>query len=119
MKGSARLPLPYLIVTLQLVTSLVVAAGFALADKSQESAAALLAGAVCVVPAGYFAWRSQRERLAGRLLGQGLMKSVLTLSLMALVFAAYQPAALGFFSAFVLIQAMYVIGPLLFGTTER
>lgn len=99
---------------LQLMTSLVVAAGFALVDNSQAFAA-LLAGAVVGVPAGYFAWRATVERSAGRLLVQGMMKTLLTLTLMALAFALWKPAPLGFFAAFVLMQAMYVVGPLLFG----
>lgn len=110
--------LPALIVVLQLMTSLVVAAGLSLIDNSQAWAA-LLAGAVCVPPAAYFAWRAQNERAPGRLLGQGLMKFVSTLTLMALAFALAQPEPLGFFSAFVLMQMMYVVGPMLFrGSAE-
>jgi F0F1-type ATP synthase assembly protein I len=109
-----RLRLPSLVVASQLMTSLVVAAGLMMIDATQAWAA-LLAGAVCVIPAGYFAWRAQNERAPGRLLGQGLMKLVLTLTLMALAFAWLQPAPLGFFTAFVLMQTMYVVAPALFG----
>lgn len=110
--------LPLIIVGLQTITSLVVAAGFALADNSQAMAA-LLAGAVCVVPAGYFAWRATAERSPGRLLGQGVMKFLLTLTSMALVFAMFQPAPLVFFGTFALMQAMYVAGPLAFASGRR
>lgn len=116
--GGAETPLPLLIVVLQSMTSLVVAAGLALVDNAQAWAA-LLAGVVCVAPGGYFAWRALAERSPGRLLGHGLAKSLVTVTLMALVFAVLQPRALGFFLAFVLMQAMYVIGPLAFGTRER
>lgn len=106
--------LPMLIVALQLMTSLVIAAALWPIDHEQAWAA-LLAGAVVVPPAGYFAWRAQNERAPGRLLGQGLMKFVLTLALMALAFVWMQPPPLGFFAALVLMQAMYVIGPAVFG----
>jgi F0F1-type ATP synthase assembly protein I len=68
-----------------------------------------------VVPGGYFAWRAVAERSPARLLGQGVMKFLLTITLMALVFAVFQPAPLGFFAALVLMQAMYVVGPVAFG----
>ncbi len=105
------MPLPYRIVLLQLATSFV-AAGALLLISPEQSLAALLAGIVCIAPGGYFAWRAQRERSPGRLLGQGALKFVLTLSLMALVFVLYKPPPLGFFATFVLIQAMYVVGSL-------
>lgn len=92
------------------MTSLVVAAALALVDNSQAMAA-LIAGAVCVIPGGYFAWRSTVERSAPRLLGQGVMKLLLTVTSMALAFAVIRPAPLGFFAAFGLMQAMYVVGP--------
>jgi F0F1-type ATP synthase assembly protein I len=95
------------------MTSLVVAAGLALVDNS-EALAALMAGVVCVIPGGYFAWRATVERSPARLLGQGVMKFLLTVTLMALAFAAFQPAPLGFFAAFVLMQTMYVLGPVVF-----
>jgi F0F1-type ATP synthase assembly protein I len=117
-KGSAEQSLPLVIVALQLATSLMVAAGLALVDPAQ-AIAALLAGAVTVLPAGYYAWRARHERSPGRLLGQGVMKLVLTLVLMALTFAVFEPAPLGFFAAFVLMQAMYVVGPLWFGWSAR
>lgn len=116
MKGGARVTekrLPLLIVALQTITSLVMAAGLALAENSQ-AVAALLAGAVCVVPGGYFAWRATMERSPARLLGQGVMKFLLTLTAMALVFAVLEPAPLAFFGTFVLMQAMYVVGPMVF-----
>jgi F0F1-type ATP synthase assembly protein I len=117
MKGGER-SLPLMIVALQLSSALVVATVLFLVDASQ-AIAALLAGAVVVLPNGYFAWRAGVERSPGRLLAHGMMRFVLVLSLMALVFAVFQPAPLGFFSAFVLMQAMYVAGPLLFERPAR
>lgn len=127
--GSMEKWLPAQIVILQSMTSLVVAAAMLLSDNSQaglgeasqaggDAVAALLAGAVCVVPGGYFAWRAQNERSPGRLLGQGVMKFLLTVTLMALVFAVMKPAPLGFFASFVAMQLVYVVGPLVFGSSR-
>lgn len=113
-KSFAEKPLPALIVILQVMTSLVVAAGFALVDNSQAQAA-VLAGMVYVLPGGYFAWRATVERSPGRLLGHGIMKTVVTVSLMAAALAMFRPAPLGFFVTMGLMQAMYVVGPMAFG----
>jgi hypothetical protein len=112
MKGAAD-HLPLTVVWLQLAGALFVATVlFVLVDSSQAFAA-LLAGAVVVVPNGYFAWRAGIERSPGRLLAHGVMRFVVTVALMSLSFVAFTPAPLGFFSAFVLMQVMYVAGPLL------
>jgi F0F1-type ATP synthase assembly protein I len=111
-QGNGRLPST--IVALQLATAVGVAAGLLLVDAAQ-AIAALLAGAVVVLPNAYFAWRAGSERSPGRLLAHGMMRFVLTVTLMAAAFAVFKPAPLGFFSAFVLMQAMYAAGPLLFG----
>jgi F0F1-type ATP synthase assembly protein I len=112
MKGTTD-HLPLTIVRLQLAGALSVAAVcFFFADASQAFAA-LLAGGVVVVPNGYFAWRVAVERSPGRLLAHGMMRFVLTVVLMALTFVVFRPAPLGFFSAFVLMQGMYIAGPLL------
>ncbi len=106
------MPLPYRIVTLQLITALGVAA-FLLSVNRFESLSALAAGLVCVVPNGYFAWATSTARSAPRLLGQGVAKFVLTVFFMAGTFALMKPAPLGFFSAFIAVQAMALVGPLL------
>lgn len=111
-RGCLALPVPYRTIALQLVTSLVAAAGFALFDTSQ-AIAALIAGAVCILPAGWFAWVVTNERSPYRLLAQGLLKFVATVVLMGLAFAWWRPAALGFFSVFALMQLMYVVAPLI------
>jgi F0F1-type ATP synthase assembly protein I len=116
-KGSEK-DLPLAIVLLQLTTSVVVATVMLLVDAWQ-AVSALLAGAAIVIPGGYFAWRARVEHSPGRLLAHGMMKFVSTVALMALSFAVLQAAPLGFFSAFVLMQAMYVIGPVLFGGSRR
>ena len=105
------MPLSYRIVTLQLCTAVLMAGALLLVSMGQ-AVAALLAGLVCVLPGGYYAWRVESERSPGRLLGQGVVKSILTLVLMALVFAFLKPALIGFFATFVLMQLMYIVGPL-------
>ena len=77
-----------------------------------QAEGALLAGVVCVVPTALFAHLSANTRHPARLLGQGVGKMVLTVVLMAIVFAAFRPQALGFFTALVVAQAAYVIAPL-------
>lgn len=118
MKGGAdRLPLA--IVGLQLVGALAVAAMLLLLVGTGQAFAALLAGAVVVVPNGYFAWRAGVERSPGRLLAHGVIRFLLTVFLMAAAFVLFAPEPLGFFSAFLLMQVMYVAGPLLVGRESR
>lgn len=111
MRGGCESRLPLFIVALQFMTSLVVAAGLLLVDNSQAFAA-LLAGVVYTAPGAYFAWRAVAERSPGRLLGQGMMKFLATLTSMALAFVTFRPAPLGFFVTLVVMQTMYVFGPL-------
>lgn len=80
---------------------------------AEDAAAALLAGVVCVLPTAVFAWFSTKNVRAARFVGLGVLKSVVTMALMAAVFVAAKPAPLGFFVALVALQLAYVIGPLL------
>ena len=79
----------------------------------EEAAAALLAGVVCVLPTAAFAWFSMQNVRAAQFVGLGVLKSVVTMALMAAVFVAAKPAPLGFFVALVVLQLAYVVGPLL------
>lgn len=106
------MPLPYRIVTLQLITVLGVAVVLLLSSRF-EALSALAAGLVCVVPNGYFAWAASTARSGPRLLGQGFAKLVLVMFFMAGTFALMKPAPLGFFSAFIAVQAMALVAPLL------
>ncbi len=112
--------LPLVIVALQAMTSLVVAAGLSLIENWHEGAepkAALLAGAVMVLPGAWFAWRATAERSPGRLLAHGAARLILTLTSMVLVFMVLEPEPLGFLLTLILMQAMYVVGPLAFAKT--
>lgn len=110
-KGKGLVPLSYRIVTLQASAAIVAAVGLLLVS-ADEASAALLAGAVGVIPSGYLAWRAQVERSPGRLLGQGMAKFGLTLVLMTLAFAWFKPPPFGFFATLVLMQLMYIVGAL-------
>ena len=92
------MPLPYRIVTLQLITALGVAALLLMVNLF-ESLSALAAGLVCIGPNGYFAWATNTTRSAPRLLGQSVAKFVVTVFFMAGIFVLMKPAPLGFFSA--------------------
>jgi ATP synthase protein I len=101
------MPLSYRIVTVQVITALVAAAGLSWWSKP-EAFGALAAGVACVVPNGYLAWRVTRERSASRLLGAGVAKFVGTIALMAAAFALVRPSPLGFFGTFVVLQIVHV-----------
>lgn len=105
------MPLSYRIVILQLVVTLV-AASFGLLWDTGQSLAAVLAGIVCVVPGGVFAWRASTENSPRALLLQGFAKFAVTIALMAMFIIWLRPAVLGFFGTFIVLQTMYVIGPL-------
>jgi len=103
MTASAR------IVLFQAVMALAISAGMALVSVEQ-SVAALVAGVVCVAPNAYFAWRASMERSPARLLAQAVARVVVTLALMAAAMAVLRPAPMGFFTAFVAMQLMYLVG---------
>lgn len=105
------MPLSYRIVTLQACAAIVAAVALLLLSV-EEATAALLAGAVGVIPGGYLAWRAQVERSPGRLLGQGMVKFVLTVVLMTVAFVWFKPPPFGFFATLVLMQIMYIVGAL-------
>ena len=105
------MPLSYRIVTLQACAAMIAAVCLLLLSV-EEATAALLAGAVGVIPGGYLAWRAQVERSPGRLLGQGMVKFVLTVVLMAVAFVWFKPPPFGFFATLVLMQIMYIVGAL-------
>ncbi|MEZ5558536.1 MAG: ATP synthase subunit I [Pseudomonadales bacterium] len=105
------MPLTYRIVILQLCVAVVASAGLMLMS-SRQAVAGLIAGAVCVIPNALFAWQTERQRSAGRLLALGVLRFALTLLLLGIAVAAWQPAALGFFGTLVLAQLMYVAGPM-------
>ena len=105
------MPLPYRIVTLQLLLCTVAAARFA----GLGCFASLLSTAgwrVLCGPRRDFRVADDRRAIAGQAAGQGVVKFALTLLLMAGCIVAFGPAVGWFFCTFVLLQSMYVVGPL-------
>ena len=102
------MPLSYRIVTLQVAAACIAALAL-LWWSASEAVAALTAGVVCVLPNGYFAWQANRERSATRLLAAGAMRFVGTVMLMVVAFATIEPAPLGFFGTFIVLQVVHVV----------
>ncbi|MDA1073248.1 MAG: ATP synthase subunit I [Proteobacteria bacterium] len=106
------MPLTYRIVIAQLIAVVVVAVGMSLVEVA-ESRGALIGGVVSVLPAAWFAWRAHRTRRGAVLVAQGAVKSLAAIGLMVVAFVSIRPAPLGFFTALVAAQAMYLVVPLL------
>lgn len=106
------MPLTYRMVVMQGCAVLIAAVAL-LPVAREETWAALLAGAVSVVPNALYAWQSERERSPGRLVAFGLLRFLLTLALLGAAIALLRPAPLGFFGAFVLGQLAFFVAPLL------
>jgi len=68
---------------------------------------ALLASLAVVLPNGYFAWVSETSYDANRLLAQGVMKMILTITLIALCIVVIGIEPVGFFTTLVAIQLAY------------
>ena len=112
------MPLQHRIVYLQLAVTLIAAIVLRLVWSPEQALAALPGGFAGVLPGAYFAWRTTVERSPERLLAQGVVKIVLSFALLALGVVVFKPAPGGFFATFALVQAMYVIGPLVFRRAE-
>jgi F0F1-type ATP synthase assembly protein I len=105
-------PLTYRTVVIQAFVVLVTAAVL-LPVGREETWSALLAGAVSVIPNALFAWQSERLRSPGRLVASGVLRFLLTVTLLGVVMAMLRPAPLGFFGAFAMGQLAFVVAPLL------
>ena len=70
-------------------------------------ASALFALFSCVVPSAYYAWVQSRTFNATRLLAHGVMKMLLTGTLMALFVVVVGIAPVGFFVTFAIVQLAY------------
>lgn len=81
--------------------------------------AALLGGACVLLPAAYLAWRAGTERSPQKLLVMGVGKFVSTCALLAIAMVLIKPLPLGFFTALVVAQLMYVLVPLAIGAKTR
>ena len=72
-----------------------------------QALSALLALLAVTLPNGYFAWVSETSFNANRLLAQGVMKMILTITLIALCIVVIGIEPLGFFITLVAIQLAY------------
>ncbi|MEM9621698.1 MAG: hypothetical protein AAF993_08625 [Pseudomonadota bacterium] len=73
-----------------------------------QSRAGLFALGCTVLPGAYYAWSQQRTFHATRLLFQGVMRMLLTATLMAVSIVAFSVEPVGFFVTFVVMQLGYL-----------
>ncbi len=115
---------PYRIVVWQLLATVAVVAVLILWELGSghssarwwgfhQSASALAAGLVSVIPAALYAWRAAVERSATRFLLQGVLKFGLTLVGLGVCIVLVEPAPAGFFGTFALLHMLYALVPLL------
>ncbi len=71
---------------------------------------ALLAVVSSVVPSAYYAWVQSRTFNATRLLMHGVLKTLLTITLMAVCMVKVEIEPLGFFVTFAVMQLSYLSG---------
>ncbi len=98
---------PGRIVAIQAMIGVVCVGAFS-AYHLDQGRSALLAGMSSLVPTAYYAWVLGRTLNAARLLLHGVLRSVLTMTALALciVLTAIEP--LGFFSTFALMQLSFL-----------
>ena len=82
---------------------------------------ALLAGVVVIAPNVVFAWRvakasvpvGQELNSARRLIGSMIARLLLSIGLLVVVFAYFRPEPLAFFATMIVLQAVYLLTPVL------
>lgn len=82
--------------------------GEAQGEALAQSRSALIALGCCVVPSAYYAWSQQRTMVATRLLLQGVLRMLLTITLMAVSIVVFNVEPVGFFVTFALTQLGYL-----------
>jgi len=97
---------PGRIVALQAVIGLVCVGAFSAYDLDQGRSA-LLAGLSSLLPTAYYAWVLGRTLNAARLLFHGVLRSVLTMTALALCIVLTVIEPLGFFATFAVMQLSY------------
>lgn len=97
---------PGRIVVLQAVIGLVCVGAFS-AYQLDQGQSALLAGLSSLVPTAYYAWVTSRTLNAVRLLMHGVLRSLLTMTALALCIVLKAIEPLGFFMTFALMQLSY------------
>ena len=79
---------------------------------TEQSLAAMLGGGSVVLPNAWFAFRMDRTRRAGAILGLGILKIVLVIACLALVLILFEPEPVGFFTALSVALLVQIIGPM-------
>ena len=82
-------------------------AAFWIVDAA-SARSALLAMTASLLPCGYFAWVQSRTFDATRLIMHGVMKSILTVVLMAVGIVVFEVEPAGFFVTFAVMQLSYL-----------
>lgn len=76
--------------------------------NSAAGMSALMALACVLIPTAYYAWLQQRTLVATRILVHGVLKMVLTVTLMAVCIIKFGIEPLGFFATFAAMQLSYI-----------
>lgn len=113
-------PLPFRILAVQGVFAAALAIMFLLMGRAQ-AVSALLAGMVVIAPNVGFAWRvakasasaGQEMTAARRLIGSMVAKLLLSITLLVVAFAWFRPEPVAFFATMIVLQAMYLLTPVL------
>ena len=74
----------------------------------QQGLSAVAAVGASVIPAGYYAWLQQRTFNAARLVAHGVLKTVFTMTLVALSIVVLEVHPLGFFVTLGVMQLGYL-----------
>jgi len=82
--------------------------GEALGETLSRGHSALSALGCCVIPRAYYAWSQQRTMVATRLLLQGVLRMLLTVTLMAVSIVVGNVEPVGFFVTFAVVQLGYL-----------
>jgi F0F1-type ATP synthase assembly protein I len=102
---------PRRLVIIQVASVFVIVLGLLFVGTAQ-SLAAMLGGGSVVLPNAWFAFRMDRTRRAGAILGLGILKIVLVIACLALVLILFEPEPVGFFTALSVALLVQIIGPM-------
>ncbi|NJN50598.1 MAG: hypothetical protein HC809_01185 [Gammaproteobacteria bacterium] len=87
-----------------------------------EGLSSLVAGLAVVIPNAYFAWRVVAVGKQGvpldqarALLGNTVVKLLLSLGLLVLIFSTYRPEPLAFFATFIVVLVVHLMASLVDG----
>jgi F0F1-type ATP synthase assembly protein I len=113
-------PLAFRILAVQGAFAAALAMMFLLIGRA-HAMSALLAGIVVIAPNVGFAWRvakasapiGQELNSARRLIGSMIAKLLLSIGLLVVAFAYFRPEPVAFFATMIVLQAVYLLTPVL------